>query len=181
MTKKAFTRHDTHFPASVQNEMLRKAGATVIFDDFEELLAGLRKSELIMVVDLRALGSSVREIATSMAMIREKGAGIVQAATGFTAFDAGVEMAWEATRLLANDRRGGQEAASRIGREGHLAALKSRMRKQRPWGDCQLIWHDKSLTTVEAVEKINEGFAARSKSALYNKLGPREVLPGRRR
>lgn len=181
MAQKAFIRADFHFPASTQEKMVRAAGATNIYDDFDDLLHSLRRHELVMVADLRALGSSIKEIAASMALIREAGAAIIQAGTGLVAADAGVELAWEASRLLANDRRGGQVTASKIGRKGHAAALKAKRKQQRPIAQCEAIWHDRShRTTADAVDAVNEGFAPRSKTSLYNKFGPRGVVAGRR-
>lgn len=164
-----------------RQEALKAAGCEAVYEDMAELLHAARKNQGIMVVDLREFGSSRQEIADAITRIRAKGAGLVEAGTGRHAFDYGAEWMADTIRMLANERRGGELGSSEVGKKGQKASLKARRKGQRPWTQCEAIWADKShCDTAAAVAAINEGFKPRSKTALYNRLGKRNVAAGRR-
>lgn len=164
-----------------RRETLKAAGCEVVYEDIGELLHAVRKHQGVMVVDLREFGSSRQEITAAITKIRAKGAGLVEAGTGRHAFDYGAEWMADTIRMLANERRGGELGSSEIGRKGQKASLRARRKGQRPWAQCEAIWHDKShRDTDAAVAAINEGFKPRSKSTLYARLGKRGVVAGRR-
>lgn len=175
MTKKALAVARPRFAIGPQIKALAGFGYDQIFEDFADVLAHSRKGEQIGCIDLRAFGSSHKQIAAELMQLHDKGCMAVHAATGRNSMQHGPALFSEALIAIHNERRTLEIGARKIGQMGQQASVDVRNEGKRPVDDCAAIWHNtKRYRSVrEAVEAINEGYEPRSKTWLYDEFGER--------
>lgn len=166
-----------------QKKILEAAGVTVFYKDEPEAAAkSCRKDVPLYVVGLRGLGSSEAKILAALKILHDNGAAAIDAASGRRSDGRdGAELMREAAIDLRNERLGGHAAAKRDGAKGGDKAAENRREKKTPLETARAHWFDKTLTTPQALEKINS-YGYRDEwlhGALYRSLGRREAMPGR--
>lgn len=175
MTKKALAVARPRFALGPQIKALAVLGYDQIFEDFADALANSRKGEQIGCIDLRAFGSSHRQIAAELMQLHEKGCMAVHATTGRNSMHHGPALFSEALIAIHNERRTSEISARKIGQMGQAASVEARRHGKRPRDECRTIWHNtkRYQTHGEAMAAINEGFGPRSKTWCYAEFGPR--------
>ncbi len=155
----------------------------------EKLLESLRKNgarDEILVSDLPVLVRNRKDLKAVRRELRSKGAIIVEGRHNRRSTNAEdfADMIQEAIDFWARNSRGWtKRQAQEMGAKGGKAAALGRKRQKVPSGEACAIWHDKTLGTEEAIEKINEmpGYAMEwTRTSLYRKFGPRKIPTGPR-
>lgn len=171
------------FGAVAQENVLRAAGVKTLYkDDIDAAIKSCRNGEALWVVGLRGLASSRTGIENAVYRLHAKRAWAVDAVTMCRSDgpDGAILMS-RAIKDLANERLGGHAAARADGAKGGAKAGRNRRAKKMPAAMAEKIWHDKTLTNAEAIEKIADacyqfGWSA---SACYKNFGKRAVKVGR--
>lgn len=166
-----------------QKKILEDAGATVFYKDQpDKAAASCRKGEGLLVVGLRGLGSSEAKILAALAILHKNDAAAVDAATGRRSDGKdGPALMREASVDLRNERLGGHSAAAKDGAKGGAKSGEAKRAKKTPLALAEKDWFDKSLTTAEALAKVNShGYLVDWEPGTLRKaLGKRGVTVGR--
>lgn len=155
----------------------------------EKLLESLRingKPDEVLVSDLPVLVRNRKDLKAVRKELRSKKAIIIEGRHNRRSTNAEdfADMIQEAIEFWSRNSRGWtRRQAKEMGAKGGKAAAAGRKRHKAPTGEACAIWHDKSLGTEEAIDKINAmpGYALEwTRTSCYRKFGPRKIPTGPR-
>ncbi len=175
------------FPAKRQEAALAAAGIKPIYDDLDDVLRSCRKrnGDMIAVVDFRGLGTTRREIVAAIDKVHDAGYAVIEIVNNWRSDGRHCHKALDAALTArTNSKRGPDgDEAQRFGRKGGLVNGRRRRKLRMPKAMALPYWRDISMTTDEALEKMNSdpNYPGRwTIITAYRNLKKRGGVPGRR-